>query len=815
LPAHLIDAVFIDEAHHEPARTWAAINDYYLNQKRVFFTATPFRRDRKRLRAKLVYHYPLDRAIDDGILRPINFIGEHAGLHDDDVALLQTAIEVFAVEKESNPDAAILIRTDSIDHAKILVEMYRENNMNVHAIHSKRSQNVNARLIEEARIGELDGLVCVGIASEGLDIPNLKVAVLHAAPRSIPYTIQFLGRISRQPSGQVGPATLVANTDEVRGQVSRLYKSDRAWSRLIPDIVDEHMRIARYYRSSMASISDFQMPELNVFFSALVYESVGEFCYNESFQISRDTRFEIVHIEQENENAPLIVVTRYDKPLDWASRTLYVEDVLDVHILYYVRTSGLFFELTTNEIALGSFKKGLISTDLHPISHGRLYRTLSEFNQDDYIMVGMRNAAMRGASQPSYKTVMGKGVQASVRASEGRVFSIGHALLRLNEKNAWGLATRRGRVWAMKRGNAEEFRTWCDNLSEIIEGGPMMASLPGLSFLASTSPVNRIDSLPIAVVPDDLLFRASSTIIHVEGEEPVRNVIPIIEPVSIVGDTGALNCRLTINDYQCGLVMDFHENELWLLQSQKAIKVRAERSETDVIDTSLAQVFAERPPSLIMPDGSVIEGRNRITPNRSIESLPDAIWKAKDWTGCDITAEKYVAEVLRGRLPVINKTIEFIEPECDRDCDVVILDDGVHEIADLIWFQNSKKTVHFVHCKASSGPKAGCRKADCDVLYAQAMRSLHWVSSTTLIDRLQHRLHGSSRIVLGSQDTFENLRDTYRINDWRYEITLVQPGFNISQVSNAVRRNNNVYELTIPMYERILGCLASLQIWGT
>ncbi len=63
----------MDEAHHEPAPTWKALNSYYRNVKRIFLTATPFRRDRKAMEAKLIYHYSLKQAFDDGILRPIDF----------------------------------------------------------------------------------------------------------------------------------------------------------------------------------------------------------------------------------------------------------------------------------------------------------------------------------------------------------------------------------------------------------------------------------------------------------------------------------------------------------------------------------------------------------------------------------------------------------------------------------------------------------------------------------------------------------------------------------------------------------------------
>ena len=736
IPPELIDAVFIDEAHHEPAPTWQALNKFYTDKIRIFLTATPFRRDRKRMRAKLIYHYSIERAIDARILRPIQYKAEQAGLQaiNSDEALLQSALEVFDKEREINKNAAILIRTDRIKDADNLSQIYKEAGLNVDVIHSERSANVNSQLVKKVIEGKLDGLVCVGIASEGLDIPNLKVAVLHATPRSIPYTIQFLGRISRQPDSQVGPATLVANRDEVRGEVSRLYKSDEAWKRLIPQIIDEQMAKARHYRTSLARENDFQMPELNVFFSALVYETSNDFNYKNNFDIDVSPPFEILHVEQKSPDSPLIIVTAYDKPLEWTSRTIYAEDLLDVHIFYHIAESNLLYELTTSELALKSFKKNLIKIDLRRIPHVRLYKTLSKFNQSEYIMVGMKNAALHGASHPSYKTVIGNGVQSTVRASEGRVFSTGHALLRLDDENTWGLATKRGRVWAMKRGTAEEFKLWCDKLTQLIEDDAVTTSLPGLSFLASSTPINNIDELPIAIIPDDLFFRAHSTTIHVSGKDPLKNYIPIIEPISFEEneDSNILKCKLVLGDYECKLTMNFNSENLWEVIADENILIKADRSENNVIEGTLSEILNEYPPSLVMPNGSIIEGRNKITPNITIEELPNTIWKEKNWSNCSIVTEKYVDNPVPGEYPVINKTIELIKPEFNSDSDIVILDDGSHEISDLIWFQGDKKIVNFIHCKASVRTLPGCRKGDCDVLFAQAMRSIHWVSSNTL-----------------------------------------------------------------------------------
>ena len=261
--------------------------------------------------------------------------------------------------------------------------------------------------------------------------------------------------------------------------------------------------------------------------------------------------------------------------------------------------------------------------------------------------------------------------------------------------------------------------------------------------------------------------------------------------------------------------MNLQEENIWRVINDKIIRIRADRNENDIIEGTLAEILNDYPSSLIMRSGDVIEDRNKITPNRTIEELPKEIWIDKDWSDCLITRERFEDNPVVGELPVINKTIEFIDEDFENGSDVLILDDGSHEVADLIWFQNNGKVVHFFHCKASSSGNAGCRKNDCDVLFTQAMRSIHWVSSISLIDRLMGRIDGNSRLINTNEETWAALSNNYQINDWKFNIVLPQPGFRISQVSDKERQNNNVYELAIPMYERILGSLASLEIWGT
>ena len=46
---NLFDLVLIDEAHHSPAKSWNIIIECFPQSQRIFFTATPFRRDKREI----------------------------------------------------------------------------------------------------------------------------------------------------------------------------------------------------------------------------------------------------------------------------------------------------------------------------------------------------------------------------------------------------------------------------------------------------------------------------------------------------------------------------------------------------------------------------------------------------------------------------------------------------------------------------------------------------------------------------------------------------------------------------------------------
>ena len=66
----LFDVIIFDEAHHVPADSWSAFLDHYRKATFILLTATPFRRDGLPLPGKVVYRYPVTRAVAEGAFQP-------------------------------------------------------------------------------------------------------------------------------------------------------------------------------------------------------------------------------------------------------------------------------------------------------------------------------------------------------------------------------------------------------------------------------------------------------------------------------------------------------------------------------------------------------------------------------------------------------------------------------------------------------------------------------------------------------------------------------------------------------------------------
>ena len=252
LPNDFFDLILFDEGHHSVAATWEALKEHFPNARIINFSATPLRADGQRMAGRIIYSYPIFRAIQEGyvkrlkaqVLNPqtLRYVrrdnGQEIEVTLDEVRRLgeQDADfrrSIVTSEETLNTivDASIReldrIRTESQDqrhkiiasalnfeHCRQIVEAYRARGRRADYVHSLEDGKANDRVFRRLENHELDVIVQVRKLGEGFDHPYLSVAAVFSIFANLSPFVQFVGRIMRvivqnEPTNPLNQGTVV------------------------------------------------------------------------------------------------------------------------------------------------------------------------------------------------------------------------------------------------------------------------------------------------------------------------------------------------------------------------------------------------------------------------------------------------------------------------------------------------------------------------------------------------------------------------------------------------------------------------------
>jgi superfamily II DNA or RNA helicase len=210
------DYVIVDEAHHSAAPTRDAVISYFNPRFTLGLTATPLRGDGKDI---LTYYndvvainLPLERALVDGLLTPINYEVISDSVDQEKLLnLLRSArtppqIEfetLFKPRVDQEIVRTIRERAESIGGThKTIVFCSRIEEMNRFArlIHDSRticgenSREDQISIVRAFSKGEFGTLLAVDVLNEGVDIPEVNMLVFLRNTESSVVFLQQLGR---------------------------------------------------------------------------------------------------------------------------------------------------------------------------------------------------------------------------------------------------------------------------------------------------------------------------------------------------------------------------------------------------------------------------------------------------------------------------------------------------------------------------------------------------------------------------------------------------------------------------------------------
>lgn len=805
--------VIVDEAHHVPAATWKALVDYFAGAAHVFLTATPFRNDRREVPGELVYAYPLRRAVEDGAYAPVEMIGvPSAGQTRDqlDIRIRDTALERLDDPKHVN--SAILIRADGISRVNELARLYRDAGAEIEVVHSDLTPATVERRLERVRSREVKGVAFVGALGEGFDCPNLKIGAYHDKHKSLPVTLQFIGRLTRRASDVAETAEVVTSFDDLKADTWELYRHTAVWEHLIPQLADKAVEAVAERKALLDAMPEFDDPEVSRLHlhprrKAVVYEHRHDGTWSPVLDdqfladnhLHAGDRFamgQIIYSAALPNQELLLLLTRHRIHPLWMASTALDSVGYELHTVALEPdppTDTRFVYVTSNtrhnEHVLASLVIGTDDTRLADTEMIERYARNVDLRQMHN--VGMRATSSRGRGRRAYTTAAGSDVVQSLLDSDRRGNQLGHAMgtaekLHGGRRGATTVSFSNSRINETPTGDLAEYLQWVREISRIMRAAQQLATqrelIPGLA----------IERTALAWPQDQRLLFVDPNWEDAEHYEVVHH-----------GDIRLLEllAQLDADDpSQLMRVEGWIEGRL-CISGRMRPNGRWESTNPDPLvygprEISLSEYLEEFPPRFYFADGTSIAGGRVANHAEERITLPPGLLHGLSWRNVDITKETKPAPGLLSIHAYVGRFLLRIYPKA-----WIIFDDARGELADHVVISPtaedlSQVTLVFVHSKYSSSPDPGQRVEDLDELTGQVMRSRRWIQEGRFLwgdiaRRLRNRAatrvltHGdrSKSALLAQCDVWSTSPPSIRA-----EIVAVQPGFTVTGFQTSFER---------------------------
>lgn len=235
LPGDFFDLIVFDEGHHSVAASWAALKDKFPAAKIVNFSATPLRADGQLMAGRVLYSFPVFRAIQEGFVKQLKAVvlnprtlryvrrgdGQEVEVSLNEVrrlgetdadfrrsivtseeslnTIVDASIRELQRRRADTGDNRLKIIASALnyEHCHQIVEAYRARGQRADYVHSREDGAANQRVMQRLEDHELDVIVQVRKLGEGFDHPYLAVAAVFSVFANLSPFVQFVGRIMR------------------------------------------------------------------------------------------------------------------------------------------------------------------------------------------------------------------------------------------------------------------------------------------------------------------------------------------------------------------------------------------------------------------------------------------------------------------------------------------------------------------------------------------------------------------------------------------------------------------------------------------
>lgn len=824
--ANQFDLVIVDEAHHSRARTWQALLDCFPASRRILFTATPFRRDRREIHGRFVFTYDLKQAREDGVFGRIQYqaVQERGDERRRDIAVAVAAETRFRADQAMGLSHLVMVRTDRKTRARELAEIYAEHtDLRLAMLNSDHSLRYAKSVIRKLREGNLDGIITVNMLGEGFDLPRLKIAAVHAPHKSLAATLQFIGRFARTEGEQFGAATFLAIPDDIEIERRRLFQVGAAWQDLVENLNTEQLEREAQLREVLESFDLQQLPAPDLgdlsLYSLEPYHHVKIFRVSGVVDLNAELEFPtdivVAYRAVSQDHATGIWITRERSAARWSRDGRIVDVNHELFVVHHDEASRLLFICSTvrTQGMYEALREQFMDGESRILPLARINRALNSISDLEFFNVGMRNR-VQGNQTESYRIITGPSAGQAILPSDARLFHRGHCFGRGETGDGpitIGLSSA-SKVWSNKTSQVPDLIKWCKELARRIEADRVPVTGSGLDHLSAGE---EVDALPPGIFRADWdyeLYKYPRMVEIQEGDGNRRVQLLDLEivvehdlctesSVALAFRYGEVSFRATFSFETDRLFESANEHQI-------AMNVISARKSSEMVE-----FLNEFPLCFYTEDLGLLRGFDLYKPpegccnpfsREQIETI--------DWKGERVDIRREFGEGRNGRRSIHDYMQEVLT---ESSAQVVYYDHGSGEVADFIAIteEGNEVKVALCHCKGSHGAEPGDRVEDAYEVCSQAIKSVIYTDPVGLCDQIEGRYRrraGEGTFVKGDTDALRHLLRSHSRAEFRFEMVVVQPGFASDRLSPRIA---NLLGATSDYLVR--GGFSSLRVWAS
>ncbi len=803
--------LIVDEAHHITATTWQAVRDHFLKKRILQFTATPFRRDGRRIDGKIIFNYKLGDAQAADYYRPINLrtIEEYGDEAARDTAIAIEALKALRRDRnELKLDHLLMARTRSKERADSVVEIYRKlaPEMKPIVVFSGPGRTLaNRDALKSLLDRGPDGsriVVCVDMLGEGFDLPNLKVAALHDAHKSLAVTLQFIGRFTRTGDpGKIGEATVVTNIadPEAEKKLTELYAEGADWDRLIRRLSED--RIAQELRlqdvvEELRAKGDLHealsLWNLKPALSTQLFRTSCKDWQPLNYQSILPKNSESWYALSDKENV-LVAVVRRESDVAWGDYQSISDTIYDLLVVRWDKALAALCVFASDYDALRSenLAKAITNDETSLVSGLPIFNIL---NNVQLPLVKSLGSSRIGAI--SFTSYFGPNVTeglASIEKAESALNNLACLGYENGDRVLWGGTQRRGKVWQQKSGTISEWIDWTKaTWTKVTSESELDANNVVKDFLRPQRLDAPYTSAPIAAQLGEqaqMRFHDHQFFIFDGVEFPLFAVDINLESI---GEGGPILFNLATDavESRYRLIIDKELPGGYRHEHVSGPKVQFRHGTVPAVPL---EEYLQKDPFIVRyADGTYSYNCYHIPLKLNPGLYDRAKLEAWEWTGIPLNRESMHKDADQ-------KTIQYRTFETLKgDYDLIFNDDGHGEAADLVCLKDvGDETIRLVlvHIKGAHEGKVSQDIRNFYVVCGQAQKSIpaKHAGLPTLYHDLKRRQEtwtreGKTRFLKGDMKLLAYFKDKSRRAKLEFEMILIQPGASIATITDDALR---------------------------